>query len=70
MIRLKPNRHALTHSQMVFTYIDGKPFVLADKHYDKHGNFNGYLLPIDSKRFEYKHFVWTEYLHIYGLKVA
>ena len=36
------------------SYINGKPYVEADKHYDKHGVFNGYLVPYAAG----KVFIW------------
>ena len=38
------------------TEINSKPYVVGEKHYDKHGNFNGYLIPY----YAGKTFIWNK----------
>ena len=69
-VLLKPNGYAQSYPFMEFTYIKGKPYVEAEKHFDKDGVFNGYNLPMRFWTATHKHFVWAESLHVYGLEVA
>ena len=50
------------------TYIKGKPYVIGERHYNKYGTFNGYLIPYHTG----KSFIWNsnESLKIRGIALT
>ena len=78
---LKPSRRVVIQNlpknnlrppYMLLSKIGRGWYVIAEKHYDKHGEHNGYLLPFTGQdgRFE-QMFVWSEHLtDVHGLTVA
>ena len=70
-VLLKPTakRHFTIQANPIeLTYINGTAYVEAEKHYDKHGTFNGYLVPYAAG----KYFIWDdpESLKIAGLALT
>ena len=72
VVRQNLPRNNLRPPYMMLSKIGRSWYVIAERHFDKDGNHNGYLLPFTGQdgRFE-QMFVWTEYLTtVHGLKVA
>ena len=79
-ILLKPNRRMVRENlpknnlrppYMELTKIKRSWYVVSEKHFDKHGNHNGYLLPIISQDgWIEKTFVWSDHLASRGLTIA
>ena len=80
-ILLKPNRRVVRQNlprnnlrppYMMLTKIRRSWYVIAEKHFDKHGNHNGYLLPFTGQDGRPEQmFVWSEYLtSVHGLTIA
>ena len=72
VVRRNLPRNNLCPPYMTLSKIGRSWYVIAEKHFDKHGTHNGYLLPFTGEdgRFE-QMFVWSEHLEsVHGLKVA